>query len=284
MDTTERSATVRAGLIDHVADTLPNRRRTARVVGLVLVGALCGIGVSTGAFAATGMLTVPGGAASGTEAEGAVPAPPGVVPGVPVITLLGDAESLAVTEPTEVSMADRPVEATHVRVTAVALGPGSLRWGTVPGSGASAGWSEHDVADGPSAPAWQDVELGPETDTLYLTPSGFDGVVTVQYARHVPTLLGVNEAGQTYGVVGGPQGEPDLVAAIGVGPDGEPVEGYALRTDLAGTGPGLPDPSTDPDEAVAWTEEMVRRFPDGRDVPLYLSDGRTVIGTFRVGP
>ena len=42
-----------------------------------------------------------------------------------VITLLGDAESLAVTEPTEVSMADRPVEATHVRVTAVALGPGS---------------------------------------------------------------------------------------------------------------------------------------------------------------
>lgn len=52
--TPERSDSIRANLINHVAENFrPRRRRTLWAAGLVLVGALAGAGVSAGALAGT---------------------------------------------------------------------------------------------------------------------------------------------------------------------------------------------------------------------------------------
>ncbi|WP_404430932.1 hypothetical protein LG299_13085 [Microbacterium lacus] len=58
--TPERSDTIRANLIHHVAENPPQRRRRALwATGFVLAGALAGAGASAGAFAASGRLPVP---------------------------------------------------------------------------------------------------------------------------------------------------------------------------------------------------------------------------------
>jgi beta-lactamase regulating signal transducer with metallopeptidase domain len=83
----------------------------------------------------------------------------------------------------------------------------------------------------------------------------------------------VNEQGQTYGHA--PYNpsvivqDPDLMAAIGI----NGVEGYVKATDL--NGPSF----SSPQEAIAYQEAN----RDGRSIPLYESDGTTVIGEFVIG-
>ena len=58
-----------------------------------------------------------------------------------------------------------------------------------------------------------DFPLDSATDTLYFTPyNGFTAVVSIQYITQVPTHLGINANGETYGAEGGPDGTPDLVS------------------------------------------------------------------------
>ncbi|WP_434510380.1 hypothetical protein [Desulfitobacterium sp. AusDCA] len=73
------------------------------------------------------------------------------------------------------------------------------------------------------------------------------------------SLLYVTEAGQ----------EPDLVQTVGV--DG--TEGYVKYSDLMG-----PEVNT-PEEAAAYMKE--KHGP--RMIPLYASDGQTVIGKYKAG-
>lgn len=285
--TPERSDAIRASLINHVAENPPRRPRTLWAAGFVLVGALAGAGVSAGAFAATTRVAAPPAQPSGQPTPAypdAVAAPPGVLPGAPIISLLGEPISRNVETATQVSLTDRPAAATHARVTITALAPGSLNWGTDPGgNNPTASWDSHDIAADPGSVTWSDVPLDDSVDTLYLTPDAFRGIVTVQYVTHVPTTLGVNAHGQTYGVMGSLQGEPDLVSVTGAAPDGSPVEGYAFADELNATDPdhvGLP---TSPEEALRWQRETAEKYPNGWTIPVYASDGTTLLGVFRVG-
>jgi len=81
-----------------------------------------------------------------------------------------------------------------------------------------------------------------------------------------------NEYGQTYGsdsLATSPDTEPDLILAQGV--DG--TKGYVLNEDL---NPELPKT---PEEAM----EQMRKYPNGRTIPLYDVDGKTIIGKFHIG-
>ncbi|MTI85913.1 MAG: hypothetical protein FH756_18960 [Firmicutes bacterium] len=81
-----------------------------------------------------------------------------------------------------------------------------------------------------------------------------------------------NEYGQTYGpesLATSQDTKPDLIMAVGV--DG--TEGYVLNEDL---NPELPKT---PEEALA----QERKYPNGRTIPLYAVDGKTVIGKFHIG-
>lgn len=80
-----------------------------------------------------------------------------------------------------------------------------------------------------------------------------------------------NKYGQTYGSSANCsiEQEPDLVKAIGI--DG--TAGYVLSKDLNEEMPKTPE------EAIA----MTKAFPaEGKIIPLYAVDGRTVIGKFKI--
>ena len=80
-----------------------------------------------------------------------------------------------------------------------------------------------------------------------------------------------NDSGQTYGSLADvpPGEEPDLIEAYG---DGGATRGYVKWTDLE-TGP---EPTT-PEEAIARQRKLEAQ--GDRTVPLYASDGKTVVGS-----
>ena len=283
----ERAELIRANLINHVAENpAPRRRRALWASGFVLAGVLAGAGASAGAFAATGAFTEMPAQPAGQpvpDYSDAVAAPPGVIPGAPIISLLGEPITRPIETSTEISLEERPDAATHARVTISATVSGTLDWGTDPeGNNPSSSWSADEISRHPGV-TWYDFPLDDSVDTLYLTPSDFTGIVTVQYVAHVPTRLGVNADGQTFGVMGSTEGEPDLVSVVGIAPDGTAVEGYALATQLNATSPdheGLP---SSPEEALQWQEETAEKYPDGGKIPVYASDGITQIGAFSIG-
>lgn len=285
--TPERSEAIRDLLVQEATRARsPRPHRMLWGTALVLLGALTGAGVSAAAFAAGGAFlapAVPAGRPS-PDLPDAVPAPEGVTPGAPIVSSLGEPQQFAVADATEYPLDPRPEGATHVRVTVSMLEPGAVDWGTDPdGNNPSSGASQADIDRG-VATAWMDLPLDSSTPLLYVTPTTqARASVTLQFVGYVPTLLGVNERGETFGVEGGPEGSPDLIAVQGIGPDGASVEGYARAEDLHAVSPEHPGLPSSPEEALAWQEEREREHPDGWDIPVLRSDGVTQIGTFHIG-
>ena len=254
------------------------RHRWLVAAALVVGGALAGTGVSAAAFAIS--------TSSSTEPDRtAVAAPPGVIPGQPIISVLGDPASQQTSGDTDIPLEAAPPAATHVRVTVVCLTPGATSWGFDPGgNNPSSSCDEADVLSA-SPGAWFDFPLSPTTTTLFLRSSADTRVVvTYQYLNYVPTALGVNDRGETYGASAHDSGQqPDLVAVSGLSPTGEPVDGYVRASELDSFGPDWPDQPSTPDEALEWQAQRDESYPHGWDLTVYASDGTTVIGTFHVG-
>ncbi|WP_203580202.1 hypothetical protein [Microbacterium hibisci] len=286
--TPERSRAIRELLVERATTRPTRRRRMLTLTALVLAGAVGGAGLSTAAFAATGAFTAE---APATPAGRPVPdlgeaiaAPPGTTPGSPVISSLGSPQAYEISSPGTIPLDDRPKAATHVRVTIAALAAGQLSLGTDAG-GNNPLWSvgASDL-DGPAAVSWFDHPLDATIDALHVTPTGgFAATVTLQYVTHVPTHLGVNDRGATFGAEGGPDGLPDLVRVAGTAPDGSVVEGYVRASELHAFSPDHPDDPRTPEEALELQAQRDEAYLDGWDIPVYESDGVTQIGTFHVG-
>lgn len=92
-------------------------------------------------------------------------------------------------------------------------------------------------------------------------------------SQAAPHVYPMNVRGETYGpeiYAENPDQAPDLILAVAT--NGR--EGYVRKVDLRG-----PQPRTLAD--VAAIDESAGR---GRDIPVYESDGTTVIGTFHILP
>lgn len=282
----ERSDAIRAELIATAAHVRPARRRGLWAVSLMLVGTLAGAGISTAAFAASGSFSAPQAPVGqpAPELGEAVTAPPGTVPGAPVISVLGEPRSLRVVGAVTLPLDPRPDDTTHVRVTLTITSPGKVTWGTdAGGDNPSSTASGADIAAG-TAMAWYDFPLDDTTRELYFAADGTAAATaTVQYLAHVPTRLGVNAHGDTFGVEGGPDGRPDLIAVSGVADDGTLVEGYAWASDLDAFSPDHREQPSNPEEALEWQAERDEKYPAGWDIRVYESDGRTDIGRFHIG-
>jgi hypothetical protein len=285
----DRAAAQREAVIDYVAaHPVRHLRRAWATAGLIVLGAVVGGGVSTAAFATMGHAGFvspqqPSGEVVADLGE-PVAAPPGTLPGAPIISLLGEPASVLVARDEAISLDDRPAAATHLRVTVTPLTAGTLHFGTdVGGNNPSGSWSGADLDS--RSTIWDDRPLNASTHTLYLTPAGgFTGTVTLQYVTHIPTRLGVNASGQTFGVEGGPAGTPDLISVTGRSPDGGEVSGYARSTDLLwASSPDHPGPPANPEQALQWQQERPEKYPNGWDIPVFESDGVTQIGTFHLG-
>lgn len=80
----------------------------------------------------------------------------------------------------------------------------------------------------------------------------------------------VNEFGETYGVQGDSPVSPDLIRVSA----SNGATGYVRSKDLNGPTP------TSPEQAMEWQEANKGK---SREIPVYKEDGRTVIGSFRIG-
>lgn len=272
-----RSNAIRTALIDTAASQ-PVRTAIPRRIGAIAVGTLLGSGLTTAAFAATGnFASDPERIVVSVDSDGLAPAPAGVTPGMPIISLLGEPIGVAVTDYVEVPLTDYPEGATHVRVGLTCTSAGTFYWGLEPTKlddpvgDASLTCDDQDL-DRPLAPtAWMDWPIDEGADYTFVNPSaGATATLTVQYSNQVPTRLGINANGETYGASGGPQGEPDLVAVIGTAPNGDSVFGYARSSDVN------PPVDNSPEGAALWNQNRSK-------VPVFEPDGTTQIGTFQLG-
>jgi len=282
----QRSAAIRAGLIAEVAAQQRQRPHWWRAVGLVTVGVLAGAGAASAAFAAGGGAPIahPAVTPTATNSDGPIPAPPGVVPGTPIISLLGSPRSLVVDHSSSMDISTGPEAATHVRVTVTCLTAGTTTFGTdAGGNNPSSHCDEADLARSPSL-AWMDFEIPSSRGRLYFTTSpAAKAAVSVQFVNQVPTRFGVNANGETYGAISDTQGQPDLVWMSGTDNTGQDIAGYGRSADLDAFSPDHPGQPTSPAEAVRLQAERDQKYPNGWDVPLYKSDGETQIGTFHIG-
>ncbi|CAM3606843.1 hypothetical protein OCAE111667_17960 [Occultella aeris] len=281
--TPERSEAIEQALIEHVSRHPGRGRHASRTIALLVTGALVGAGATASAFAATD--TMPPAVTEATDAPDGEPtpdlpdafvAPAGVTPGTPLVSAIADPVAVIVAGDTVVPLTERPDEATHARVIVSPTGAGSLSFGTDPGgNNPSAAWSPSEIGRNLAPAASYDFPLDTSVEALYLAPSGFAGTVTVQFVTHVPTRLGVNSSGQTFGTSGGPQGEPDLIAVIAT--NGR--TGYVSQESLdEASGAHV----ANPEEVLAWQEENAGTIIV---LPVYESDGTTQIGEFQLdGP
>ena len=205
-------------------------------------------------FAGLGALAVGLGGATAAAAS------LGLLPGSDRVETLAEPVVVTVTGPQVVDLGARPDGATHLEYEVTCLSTGSL---TFP-DGAAATCDEGSVVTGAlPVDGSGTAAFGASADLRWR------GVFT--YSHREATQVGVNANGDTYGISGSDDGdEPDLVAVQAT--NGR--EGYAYARDLAGYEP------TSPADAVAW-----QRAHEGetRVVPVYLSDGETVVGELEIG-
>ena len=269
-----RSEAIRSMLVDAVElarHRSPSYRTRSLLaaVGLVAAGLVVGGAVSAAAVTA-------GFASHTVDAPVGVPAPDGVLPGAPIITVLGAPRSQAVTGSTQLTLAAPPPGSTHVRVAISCITPGTTSWGF--GAARTNAETTCTAADLQGAQAtYLDFVLSADNVLEVRADAGVSSMVTYEYLTMVETAWGVNANGESFGVVKSGDRVPDLVAATGVDPSGKPIDGYVRASDLAQFAPGAaPEPSS--------PAEALNRAPSkGWDIPLYASDGKTQIGVDHVG-
>lgn len=168
-----------------------------------------------------------------------------------------------------VELGPRPAVATGVEIGFWCLSAGKV---TFPNeSWAACDGPDPQRADGlPPMKDWYD--LAPGQDTITITADAATSWrITTRYISTRVTAWGVNAKGETYGVMND-KGEPDLQLVVAT--NGR--TGYAYTRDMSNAeGP----PPTDPAEAAARNGALAVGVP----VPVYESDGETMIGEFFVG-
>ncbi len=159
-----------------------------------------------------------------------------------------------------IDLGDPPKGATDIEVVFFCLTSGSYSVGDIGRltcSNIVAGQSEKMSASVP-------VQRWGRHVTVQADP-GARWTFTASFSKHTPTEFGVNADGKTFGGVT-EKGTPDLVAVIAT----NHREGYAYAKDLEGPMPK--NPAAAPHRDQTHGGELV--------IPVYTSDGHTVIGQF----
>ncbi|WP_323959357.1 peptidase M56 family protein [Arthrobacter sp. JZ12] len=246
------SEALRAHLVRQVTEegTTAARRRRRR------------LWLGVGAFAGAGVLGGVGAAAAGFF----------TLPGSDVITELSGPVDGVYTGSASIDLGPAPEGSTHISVKVTCLSPGTLfldEAGTITCSPSDIG-SPSSVSEADALP----ISTGNNSVDIRTQEADMRWRAEARYINRTPTELGVNEKGETYGAAHNSQGvAPDLVAVIAT--NGR--TGYAYSDAL-----NVQPQFDSPEEAIAWQEEhRGEEFP----IPVYESDGETVIGEFIVsGP
>jgi hypothetical protein len=192
-------------------------------------------------------------------------------PGAPIDTPLGGAVTATRTGSATIDIGTPPAGATDLSLTFTCLTAGTFDFPD--GSSAICG-----AADLVRPPIYRTsseiVPLTPGVDTVTITTSAnASWTLQAMYVNQVTTPWGINANGKTYGVHN-QSGTPDLIAVI---INQGSTNGYVEASELNCAGGG---DVTSPAEALAWDKASQNR---NVSIPVYESDGVTVVGTFTVG-
>jgi hypothetical protein len=192
-------------------------------------------------------------------------------PGAPVDSRLGNIIDATRTGTATVDIGAPPATATDVSLVLTCLTAGSFDFP----NGSSMNCGAADLLR-PSIyrTASEVVPLTVGVDTVTITTSpNATWSLRATYVNQVTTAWGVNASGETFGV-SNQQGTPDLIA---VAIDQGKTQGYVERRELnCASGADVKSPA----EALTWDETSQNR---NVSIPVYESDGVTIIGNFTVG-
>ncbi|SIR58224.1 hypothetical protein [Microbacterium sp. RURRCA19A] len=191
------------------------------------------------------------------------------LPGAPQDTVLGVERSIEAAGVGALDLGPVPAGATDVALTVRCRDAGAF---DLPGTGSMVCETPED-----GAASWT-VALD-AVDPTHLEVIAEDGVrwaMTGRYVSRETLPLETNADGETFGsIVAGET--PDLVAVVATNGS----EGYVRRTDLEDAdGTTAARSFRSPADALAWQEEHAGRSVA---IPVFASDGRTVLGEFVVG-
>jgi hypothetical protein len=240
-------------LRDELVATAQGTSALARHVRRVRIGVGIAVGLGTAALLTGGALAV---AAS--------------IPGDHVVSSLGVLVSGTYTGSATVELGPRPDGANAVKFTLQCLSEGTLSYSYIDVRGIQNGGSMKCV-EGADAATLVELQAAPvgnkmkvrdmpladgSTSFEIVGDAGVRWTIVAQYMKSITTDWGINANGQTYGTPN-EYGEPDLEAVLAT--NGE--NGYAYTKDF------FPTPEPTPPYFI----------------PVYESDGVTVIGEFKFG-
>jgi hypothetical protein len=240
------AAALRDVLVRRAASAAPARRSRRRL----WTGAVLGVALVGGAGVAAAELRA--------------------LPGGEVVEPLGESITVNGVGPLDIDLGPVPEGATAVTFELTCRSAGFF---THPG-GTSSSCAGSDVGGRPSVTSGE-VPLAVLDGTVFALGASPQArwTLTLTYVHAERTPVGVNARGETYGVAGDGS-EPDLISAIAT--NGR--EGYVRRSELdAAAGANASTPA----EALAWQDAHAG---ETFHIPVYESDGETVIGSFQVGP
>ena len=190
-------------------------------------------------------------------------------PGAPLDTPLGGVVTATRTGSATIDVGPPPAGATDLSLTVTCLTVGTFDFP----NGSSVSCSAADMSHPPIArQASEVVPLSPGIDTVTIdTSANASWSLQVTYVNQVTTSWGVNASGATYGVQN-QNGTPDLIAVV---IDQGKTQGYVEASELnCASGSDVASLA----QALAWDTQN-RNI----SIPVYESNGTTVIGTFIVG-
>jgi hypothetical protein len=181
-------------------------------------------------------------------------------PGTPIVTEFSEQVTGTFTGTGTLDLGAVPAGANGIEVTVTCLTPGLFTFGEF----GTLVCQEGDA----NTVSWGVVPLTLDqqsTVTLETSPEA-EWSIVAKFTKTIDTDWGVNEAGETYGAPKGPD-NPDLVPVSATNCQ----RGYAYAADLESPGP----------DGMTWDE--AQEYINGptrfdRSVPVYTSDGKTVIG------
>ena len=238
------SSALRDALVAHVESTARRRRRWRWKVGL---GVLTGTGVLAGGVAVAATLLS--------------------APGATVNIALSTPVSVTRAGTATVDLGTPPPGTTGISWTLTCVSAGTFTFTGTGGAtvSCSAGTTSSDV---------QALRPGQTSITVETSPTA-SWKLDAGYVKTVATPFGVNAKGETYGVPKDLNGTPDLQEApLSAGVPG----GYLTTKQLECASGG---DVSNPTQAIAWDKF---RQQHNTVIPVYTSNGTTVIGAYVVGP
>ena len=193
-------------------------------------------------------------------------------PGAPIDTPLGSVVTVTHTGSATIDIGPPPAKATDLSLTLTCLTVGTFDFP----NGSSLSCDAADLTHPPpvARDAVEVVPLTPGQHNVTIdTSANASWTLQALYVNRVTTPWGINASGNSYGVQN-QNGTPDLIAVV---VDQGKTQGYVKAVELNCAAGGEVE---SPSQALDWDQASENR---NISIPVYESDGTTVIGTFVVG-